>query len=162
MDWWSEEDAGADDLVLIGDGPMRGELESFIGRNNLAGCVVLRGWQSNEKVRQEIVAARAMVLPSFAEGLPVVVMEALALGRPVISTFVAGIPELVEEGITGYLVPAGSIERLAEAMRRVLREDVARLREMGARGAARVAEAHDASREAEKLANLFRGATFHV
>jgi glycosyltransferase involved in cell wall biosynthesis len=141
---------------------MRAELESFIERNNLAGCVVLRGWLSNEAVRREIVAARAMVLPSFAEGLPVVVMEAMALGRPVISTFVAGIPELVGEGITGYLVPAGSVERLAEAMRRVLREDVARLREMGFRGAARVAEAHDATREAEKLANLFRDATFHV
>jgi colanic acid/amylovoran biosynthesis glycosyltransferase len=145
------------ELVLIGDGTMRGEVEAFIRRNNLEGHVVLKGWQSNSDVRREILESRAMILPSFAEGLPVVVMESLALRRPVLSTFVAGIPELVADGITGYLIPAGSVDRLAEAMKRVLQEDVARLREMGAEGARRVAEAHNVSREAEKLSFLFRG-----
>ncbi len=67
----------------------------------------ITGWISNDQVRNEILAARALVLPSFAEGLPVVIMEAMALGRPVISTFVAGIPELVETvSMAGWFRPA--------------------------------------------------------
>jgi glycosyltransferase involved in cell wall biosynthesis len=99
---------------------------------------------------------RALVLPSFAEGLPVVLMEALALHRPVVSTYVAGIPELVEDGGNGWLVPAGSVDALAAALFRVLEAAPERLAEMGRAGAARVAAAHNASREAAKLAALFR------
>jgi colanic acid/amylovoran biosynthesis glycosyltransferase len=143
-------------LVLVGDGPMRRDVESLIARNGLSDCVVITGWQTNQQVRQELEKCRAMVLPSFAEGLPVVVMEALALQRPVIATHVAGLPELVESGICGYLVPAGSIDRLADALRTVLREDVHRLRAMGRDGAARVRAAHDATTQASRLANLFR------
>jgi colanic acid/amylovoran biosynthesis glycosyltransferase len=144
------------ELTLAGDGPLRGEIEALIGRHNLAGQVTVTGWLSNAEVRQQILAARAIVLPSFAEGLPVVLMEAMAMRRPVISTFVAGIPELVESGKSGYLVPAGCVDRLAETMRSVLEEDVERLRAMGRDGAARVAERHDAAREAQKLALLFQ------
>ena len=143
-------------LVLVGDGPMRPDVESLIARNGLSDCVVITGWRTNQQVRQELEKCRAMVLPSFAEGLPVVVMEALALQRPVIATHVAGLPELVESGICGYLVPAGSIDRLADALRTVLREDVHRLRAMGRDGAARVRTAHDATTQASRLANLFR------
>jgi glycosyltransferase involved in cell wall biosynthesis len=82
-------------------------------------------------------------------------MEAMALRRPVVSTFVAGIPELVETQKSGYLVPAGCVDRLAEAMRWALTEDVERLREMGRRGAEQVARHHDAHLEAQKLALLF-------
>ena len=78
-------------------------------------------------MRQEILQARAFVLPSFAEGLPVVLMEALALYRPVVTTFIAGIPELVEQGECGWLIPAGSIEKLATALRDVLQTPVQRL-----------------------------------
>ena len=76
----------------------------------------ITGWISSDQVRDEILAARALVLPSFAEGLPVVIMEAMALRRPVISTFVAGIPELVHDGENGWLVPAGDVDALADAM----------------------------------------------
>ncbi len=72
-----------------------------------------------------------MVLPSFAEGLPVVIMEAMALRRPVISTYVAGIPELVRPGIDGWLVPAGDVEALAEAMQACLEAPVEELARMG-------------------------------
>ena len=85
-----------------------------------AGRVRITGWISSEQVRDEILAARALVLPSFAEGLPVVIMEAMALRRPVISTFVAGIPELVQPGEHGWLVPAGDVEALARAMQACL------------------------------------------
>ena len=109
------------------------------------------------ETRSWSVKARAMVLPSFAEGLPVVIMEALALGRPVISTYIAGIPELVKSGVTGWLVPAGSVEELAAAMREVLEAPAEVLERMGRVGAGRVRERHDAAVEARKLAGLFGG-----
>jgi len=83
-------------------------------------------------------------------------MEALALGRPVISTYIAGIPELVEPGTCGWLVPSGSVEALTAVMRSVLQLPVAQLEQMGKTGAERVAQQHDVATEASKLATLFR------
>ncbi len=103
-----------------------------------------------------ILASRALVLPSFAEGLPVVLMEALALGRPVITSALAGIPELVESGVTGWLVPPGSVDALVPAMRDALQALPARLEEMGRAGKTRVARHHDAVQEARRLIALFR------
>ena len=143
-------------LTIVGDGAMRPELERLIARLNLKDHVRLAGWMSNDQVRQEILNSRAMVLPSFAEGLPLVIMEALALHRPVLSTYVAGIPELVTPGVCGWLVPPGSTDGLTAAMRDVLTSSPERLAEMGGIGAARVADRHDAAKEAEKLAALFR------
>lgn len=142
-------------LILVGDGPLRSQIESLIGQLGLQDHVEITGWASNSEVQQQILASRAMVLPSFAEGLPVVVMEALALSRPVISTYVAGIPELVEPGICGWLVPPGSIEALTAAMRATLELPVEKLDQMGRVGAERVAKQHDAAVEASKLAALF-------
>lgn len=143
------------ELHLVGDGPMRNEIEGLIESHGLSG-IRITGWMSNQAVREELLAARAMILPSFAEGLPVVAMEALALGRPVLSTYVAGIPELVEPQVTGYLVPAGSATHLAETIDQVLREEIAVLRAMGSNGMQRVAQSHDARLEAVKLGNLFK------
>ena len=81
--------------------------------------------------------------PASPKGLPVVIMEALAQGRPVISTYIAGIPELVEPGVNGWLVPAGALEPLVVAMAEVLAASSAELEQMGRAGAARVAEQHD-------------------
>ncbi|MFX6230642.1 glycosyltransferase, partial [Acinetobacter baumannii] len=78
----------------------------------LANVIRILGWKSSAEVRAEIERSRALVLPSFAEGLPVVVMEALALSRPVISTRIAGIPELVEDGVNGWVVAPGSVDAL--------------------------------------------------
>ena len=145
------------ELTLVGDGPMRDEIERLIERLNLKTHVRLAGWMSNDAVRQEILRARAMCLPSFAEGLPLVIMESLALHRPVISTYVAGIPELVEPGVCGWLVPPGSTDELTAAMRDALTAPPERLAEMGRIGARRVAERHDVAKEAARLAALFRG-----
>jgi colanic acid/amylovoran biosynthesis glycosyltransferase len=142
-------------ITLVGDGPMRGLIEAAIERLGLGNRVRMAGWMGAQGVVDEILKARALVLPSFAEGLPVVIMESLALGRPVISTYVAGIPELVEPGTCGWLVPAGSVDALAEAMREALTTPVEQLRRMGREGARRVAERHDARIEARKLAALF-------
>ena len=152
-------DEGLDfELVLVGDGEMRPEIEKLIERLGLGERVRITGWATSDKVRNEILASRAMVLPSFAEGLPVVIMEALALGRPVISTFIAGIPELVEPDVCGWLVPAGSADALVPAMREALEAPVQRLQEMGRRGRERVIESHNARTEAARLAEMFRTA----
>jgi len=142
-------------IVLVGDGPMRPQLEEAIERCGVGNRFILTGPQSGTRVREAIVGSRALVLPSFAEGLPVALMEALALRRPVIATAVAGNPELVETGVSGWLVPAGPVEALVGAMRAVLRSPTMKLEEMGRAGAAVVARQHDVSREARKLASLF-------
>ncbi len=143
------------ELVIVGDGPMRNAIEQLIERSGLQEHVRITGFLSNQGVRQELLAARAMVLPSFAEGLPVVIMEALALGRPVISTYIAGIPELIEPGANGWLVPAGSVEPLVDAMAMVLTADPAEIERIGRAGAARVAEQHNVMTETKKLAFHF-------
>lgn len=149
------------EMVLAGDGPLRPEIEQAIQQQDLGGQVRITGWISNEAVRKQILDARALILPSFAEGLPVVLMEALALGRPVVSTYVAGIPELVEDGVNGWLVPASSVEALAVVLRQVLEAPLERLAEMGRAGQARVGARHDANREASRLAQLFAAAGLH-
>jgi glycosyltransferase involved in cell wall biosynthesis len=143
------------ELAIVGDGPMRGELERLIKRLGLERQVRITGYLSNQGVRQEIQAARALVLPSFAEGLPVVIMEAMAQGRPVISTYVAGIPELVQPGVNGWLVPPGTVQPLVDAMAEALATPASKLEQMGRAGAVRVAERHCVDVEAKKLANLF-------
>lgn len=148
--------AGIDfEIMLAGDGPLRDSVEEAIRSAGLQQKVTILGWASGEQVRAEIAAARALVLPSFAENMPVVIMEALALGRPVISTYVAGIPELVQLGSTGWLVPAGDVDALADAMNEVLAAPVEKLATMGARGRVHVVEHHDALKEAAKLKRLF-------
>ncbi|MDM9382276.1 glycosyltransferase [Chlorogloeopsis sp. ULAP01] len=143
-------------LVLIGDGLLRNEIENAIAQLGLQNYVELIGWASNGEVRQQILASRAMVLPSFAEGLPVVLMEALALSRPVISTYIAGIPELVEPGVCGWLVPPGSIEALVTAMREALQLPIEQLEHMGSKGQSRVVQKHNIAIEAGNLAALFQ------
>ena len=144
------------EIVLIGDGPMREPIERLIEQLGLRDHVKLLGWKGANAVRDEILNARALVLPSFAEGLPVVLMEALALGRPVISTTIAGIPELVVPGVCGWLVPPGSVEGLARAMQSALEASTDVLDRMGRAGAERAAARHDGETEARKLSALFR------
>ncbi|HEV8003475.1 MAG TPA: glycosyltransferase [Planctomycetaceae bacterium] len=143
------------ELVIVGDGPLRPQIEQLVQDRSLEGQVRITGWRSGPELTREILASRAFVLPSFAEGLPVVLMEALALRRPVISTYVAGIPELVLPGVCGWLVPAGSISALCEAIQSALDTPVERLEAMGEMGALRVRQDHCASTEAEKLRELF-------
>jgi colanic acid/amylovoran biosynthesis glycosyltransferase len=142
------------ELTLIGDGPLRGAVEEEIRSAGLAERIELTGWLSSEKIRERLAQSRALVAPSFAEGLPIVLMEALAMGRPVISTFVAGIPELVEPGHNGWLVPAGSVAALAEAMRETLAAPPERLAQLGREGRRAVLERHDPAASVAELARL--------
>lgn len=146
------------ELVLAGDGEMREVIEQAIAASGLTGRVRITGWISSAQVRDELLASRALVLPSFAEGLPVVVMEAMALGRPVISTFIAGIPELVRDGREGWLIPAGDVQALAAAMRGCLEADAQCLLTMGQAAYARVRERHLIDASAARLKQLFAAA----
>ena len=133
---------------------MRTSIEAAIRRAGLQDTITVTGWVSGERVKAEIEGARALVLPSFAENMPVVIMEAMALSRPVISTSVAGIPELVQTGKTGWLVPAGDEVALARAMQEALVAPVAQLAAMGAAGRRHILDQHDVLTEAKKLKSL--------
>jgi glycosyltransferase involved in cell wall biosynthesis len=143
------------ELVLAGDGPMRPEIEAAIRAHRLQHCVRITGWLSSTQVRDEILASRALVLPSFAEGLPVVLMEAMALRRPVLTTYVAGIPELVRDGESGWLFPAGSVDHLAQAIEDCLSKTAEELQAMGEAAHHQVVAQHSIDNEVAKLAQLF-------
>lgn len=142
-------------LVLAGDGEMRSVVERRIAELGLSSRVTITGWIGEAEVQSLLVESRALVLPSFAEGLPVVIMEALAMGRPVVSTLIAGIPELVREGENGWLVPAGSHEALVAALRKVMAASMAELEALGRAGRKRVEAEHSSAIEAQKLERLF-------
>jgi len=131
------------DLVLAGDGEMRPQIEVAIRAHGLESSVRITGWISGAQVREELLAARAMILPSFAEGLPVVIMEAMAMERPVLSTYVAGIPELVLAGKTGWLFPAGDVDCLGSTSDK--------LQAMGRSSRIRVMQRHDIDAEAGRI-----------
>lgn len=141
-------------LVIVGDGPLREKIESLITQFNLENYIEITGWATNTQVRQHILESQVLVAPSFAEGLPVVLMEAFALCRPVIGTYIAGIPELIQPGKSGWLVPAGSVSALADAMRIALQTPLDQLEEMGKTGSALVVQNHCAATEAAKLIEL--------
>ncbi len=141
-------------LTLVGDGPLRGALQAKVAALDLRGHITFAGWQDESGVRAALGAATALILPSFAEGLPVVVMEAMAAGRPVIATAIAGVPELVTPDV-GWLVPAGDAEALAYAIRTLAATPHSTLTTMGHAARTRVLARHDINIEAEKLTTLF-------
>lgn len=142
-------------VTLVGDGPLRHALEEAIEREDLESHFSLVGWQSAEAVREAIEAAGTLVLPSFAEGLPVVFMEALALGRPVIATRIAGHPELIDDEV-GWLVPPADSIALADAMHQALQAD--NLADKASVGRRRVEQMHNARTESERLLRLIEAA----
>lgn len=143
-------------MVLAGDGEMRAQIEARVRELQLQAQVRITGWLSSGQVRQEILASRALVLPSFAEGLPVVLMEAMALRRPVLTTYVAGIPELVRAGADGWLFPCGDLGALVAALRACLSATNESLTRMGVMARERVLARHDADLEAARLLASFR------
>lgn len=143
------------ELDIIGDGKLRPEIERTVARLGLQGCVRLLGWRSGAEVRASLLASRALVVPSLAEGLPVVLAESLALARPVIASAIGGIPELVETGVNGWLVSPNSTSELARAMRVVLDAPPEELTRMGRAGRERVRALHDVATAAVQLAHLF-------
>lgn len=139
---------------FVGDGESRPALEAAIKQYGVENMVSLHGWMVNAEVRHLLAGSRGLLLPSFAEGLPVVIMESLALGRPVISTYIAGIPELVDESC-GWLVPAGTVDGIAWAIRAALNTPPEELSAKGKEGRRRIEAEHNLSTIAPKLYEAF-------
>ena len=141
-------------LRIVGDGKERGDLErraAEIGIN-----VTFSGFQTQDQVASEMANADIFVLPSLAEGVPVVLMEAMASEKPVIATRVAGVSELVEDKTHGLLVHPGDAQDLAIAIE-TLCMDPELCRRMGHAGRVKVQSEFDIDREAARLARLFYG-----
>jgi glycosyltransferase involved in cell wall biosynthesis len=141
-------------LTLVGDGDLRPQIAAAIARHGLTQNITLTGWQSEQGVRTALNNATALILPSFAEGLPVVIMEAMAAARPIIATSIAGIPELVTADC-GWLVPAGDAQALATAIETLAATPQDTLTQMGQTACARVRHRHNIDTEVAKLRALF-------
>jgi len=142
------------DLVFIGDGEDRAGIEARVRELGLENHVTLAGWGTGDEVRAAIKGARLFALPSFAEGLPIVLMESLAMGRAVVTTRINGIPELVDAGC-GWIVEAGDVPALRAAVAQALSSDSDTLAALGQTGRDRVIAAHDQAANAAQLRALF-------
>ena len=138
-------------LTVIGDGPDRAALEEQAAP--FRERVKFMGYQSQTEVAEALKVHDIFVLPSFAEGVPVVLMEAMAAARPVITTRIAGVPELVKDGVSGVLVPPGDMDALASAVSSVS-QDIEMQKKMGVAGRAKVTAEYRAFDEAKWLSAL--------
>jgi glycosyltransferase involved in cell wall biosynthesis len=142
-------------VTLVGGGPERDALEALARRLGITEHVTFTGGLGHDDVREQYNRADVFCLPSFAEGQPVVLMEAMAAQLPVVSTWIAGTGELVEHEAAGFLTHAGRADELEDALARLAADPEMR-RRFGEHGRARVVREHDRSANARKLADLHR------
>jgi glycosyltransferase involved in cell wall biosynthesis len=140
-------------LVLAGDGPDRTNLGAIAKDLGIGDAVTFVGRLTEEDALAEIARSDVLVLPSFMEGLPIVLMEAMAIGVPVIASRIAGIPELVEDGKTGLLFTPSNWEELVDCMDRLLSDDKL-CAAITRRAKARVLDEFDGRKSAAKLARI--------
>ena len=141
-------------LTLVGTGQEEARLRKRASELHLDGSIDFAGAVGQDDIFDYYTRSDVVCLPSFAEGLPVVLMEAMATGRPVVATLVAGVPELVKDGASGFLVPAGSARELADALVQLAASPELRHR-VGLEGRRKVEAEFDSASEAAKLARLF-------
>jgi colanic acid/amylovoran biosynthesis glycosyltransferase len=144
-------------LAVAGDGPDRQRLTDQAKRLGIESNVEFLGYRSQAQVRELLQRTDVFVMGSFAEGVPVVLMEALAAGVPVVATQIAGIPELVEPGVNGLLVPPGDAGSLAVAIGTLVADPALR-ESFGRRGRAKVAAEFNIHREAALLGAILTNA----
>jgi colanic acid/amylovoran biosynthesis glycosyltransferase len=143
------------ELTLVGEGPERATLEPLIASRGLGNCVRLAGACNHDRVADYYQASDAFVLSSFLEGVPVVLMEAMAMELPCVATWITGIPEIIESGVDGLLVPPASAGAIADAVER-LDEDPERGRQLGVAARHKVLAKYHLGRNVERLAEEFR------
>lgn len=149
----ARQSAGELSLTLIGDGPERASIEAEVRRLGLGEVVTFTGYLGQDAVAEHLQSASALVLPSFAEGVPVVLMEAMAAGLPVVATRVGGVAELVADGVSGVIVAPGDEDALAQAIITVATNpDLAC--EMGSKGREIVVRDFEITAEAQRLGEL--------
>ena len=142
-------------LRLIGDGPDRAALEAEVARRGLDEHVIFAGAVNQDRIREFYARADVFALASFAEGVPVVLMEAMAMEIPCVSTCITGIPELIRPGQDGLLVPPSDEEALATALARLMDEPELRV-SLGRAGRQRVESKYNLERNIGRLAEIFR------
>jgi glycosyltransferase involved in cell wall biosynthesis len=141
-------------LRLIGDGPDRAALEQFAATRGIARHTSFEGAVNQERIRAFYAGADVFALPSFAEGIPVVLMEAMAMEIPCVSTRIHGIPELIRDGVDGLLVAPSDVDGLCQAFRTLMDEPCLR-QSLGRAGRARVQAEYDLPRSVDRLAAIF-------
>jgi glycosyltransferase involved in cell wall biosynthesis len=153
-----EREGVAVDVVLAGDGPRRTALESMVRARGLEHRIRFVGAVGQDRIRSLYSWADVFCLPSFAEGVPVVLMEAMAMELPVIATRVAGVAELVESGHSGYVLAPGRVDDLVAAIGQ-LAADPALRQAMGRRGRRTVVEGFSVEENAARLLDILRERT---
>ena len=143
------------ELTIVGDGPERQSLERAIAELRLPNAVLLAGACNHDRVIVIYARTVAFALASFAEGVPVVLMEAMAMEIPCVSTWIAGVPELIRDGVDGLLVPPADPESLAAALERLM-DDPALCVRLGQSARRRVIESYDLKRNSALLGEMFR------
>ena len=141
-------------LTLVGDGSRRAALEQQARRLDVADRIEFAGTVGQDALRAHYLESDVFCLPSFGEGIPVVLMEAMATGLPVVASRVMGIPELVEDHVGGLLVTPARPDLLADALQRLAGDPQLRVR-LGSVGRAKVMAEHDSGRSARQLADAF-------
>ncbi len=141
-------------LNLVGDGELLPMIKENVYANGIEDLVLFHGPLSENGVGDVIRNSSCLAMASFAEGLPVVLMEAMGLGRPVIATNIAGIPELVEHGVNGWLVPADDEESLASAIQSFAHTSYDKLCDMGDCAHRSASTLHDITTETTKLLKI--------
>lgn len=141
-------------LRLVGNGPDEASLREHAARGAVRERIVFEGAINHDRIREFYAAADAFCLPSFAEGLPVVLMEAMSMELPCVTTQIAGVPELIRDGVEGLLVPPSDVEALAKALARLM-DDAELRRQIASNGRARVVADYDLRHSVARLAGIF-------
>jgi glycosyltransferase involved in cell wall biosynthesis len=139
-------------LEIAGTGPQREDLERELGRLSLAGQVRFLGWQRD--LRPVFRSWDIFAIPSLDEGLPIAALEAMAEGLPVVATSVGGLPELIDDGNTGYLVPPSDVAALTKSLRLLILDSELR-QAMGAAGRKRALEHFSVDRMVAEIEAIY-------
>lgn len=149
------------EYVIIGDGPLRPRIEQMVDDLGLRGVVRLTGWQPRPAVVSAMSQADILLAPSLTagsadqEGTPVVILEAMASGLPVVSTLHAGIPEVVDDGVSGLLVPEQDVSGLSGALKQLAHNPELRAG-MGRQGRSIIEQRHDVRKLNDRLLEIYR------
>lgn len=147
------------ELVFVGDGPTRAALQELAQSLDIGERVIFAGSVGQDTIRSHYAAADLFCLPSFAEGVPVVLMEAMAMGLPVVTTRIMGTLELVDHGVSGLLVSPGRADQLAGALAELIAAPDRR-EAMGRAGRKKVCAEFEIERSARRVHELFADELF--